>query len=199
MRQLTQQAELRDKTDATAEDDERLVAGVLLKDRKVTAEFVDRYADCLYGYILRRVRPQTEAIDDLVQEVFLAAWQNLKSFRAETGLKYWLLGIARHKVEQYYRKRISEIPLPDETKEQLPQLVSIPRYDERLDLVFTQEKTHRILAAMPEHYRLVLLWRYLESRGAREMAELTGRSEKAIERLLARARAHFRDEWDHGG
>ena len=195
---MTQHAQLRDKS-MPAEDDERLVAGVLLKDRKVTAEFVDRYADCLYGYILRRVRPQTEAIDDLVQEVFLAAWQNLKSFRAETALKYWLLGIARHKVEQYYRKRVSEIPLPDEMDEQLPQLVSNPRYDEQLDLASVQEKTHRILDGMQESYRLVLLWRYLESRGAREMAQLTGRSEKAIERLLYRARAQFRNEWDHRG
>jgi RNA polymerase sigma-70 factor (ECF subfamily) len=196
---MTQQAQPRDKADATAEDDKRLVAGVLLKDRKVTAEFVDRYADCLYGYILRRVGPQTEAIDDLVQEVFLAAWQSLKSFRAETALKYWLLGIARHKVEQYYRKRMCEIPLPDEIEEQPPPLVSIPRYDEQMDLASIQEKAHRILAGMPENYRLVLLWRYLESRSAREMAELTGRSEKAIERLLSRARAKFRDEWDHGG
>jgi RNA polymerase sigma-70 factor (ECF subfamily) len=196
---MTLQAELRDITDATAEEDQRLVAGVLLKDRKVTAEFVDRYADCLYSYILRRIQPQTEAIDDLVQEVFLAAWQNLKTFRAETALQYWLLGIARHKVEQYYRKRICEIPLPDEMEEQLPQLISIPRYDEQLDLASVQAKTHRILAGMPETYRLVLLWRYLESRGAREMAELTGRTEKAIERLLSRARAQFREEWDHQG
>jgi DNA-directed RNA polymerase specialized sigma24 family protein len=49
---------------------------------------------------------------------------------------------------------------------------------------------------LPESYGVALLWRYWENRSARDMAEETGRSEKAIERLLARARARFRELWD---
>ncbi|HEY5991866.1 MAG TPA: sigma-70 region 4 domain-containing protein, partial [Candidatus Udaeobacter sp.] len=60
-------------------------------------------------------------------------------------------------------------------------------------------KMHRVLARLPETYGLVLLWRYLEQRSAREMAQLAGKSEKAIERLLARAREHFRKEWNDVG
>jgi DNA-directed RNA polymerase specialized sigma24 family protein len=55
-----------------------------------------------------------------------------------------------------------------------------------------------VLASLPEQYRLALIWRYWERASAREMAHKTGKTEKAIERLLARARAEFRGRWNHG-
>jgi RNA polymerase sigma factor (sigma-70 family) len=59
----------------------------------------------------------------------------------------------------------------------------------------TEQRARQVLAELPEHYSVVLQWRYWEKRSAREMAEATGRSEKAIERLLARAREQFRRRW----
>lgn len=64
-----------------------------------------------------------------------------------------------------------------------------------LDRKRLHEKTQRILASMPRQYSVALLWRYWEQRSAREMAVQTGRTEKAIERLLARARYQFREKW----
>jgi len=89
--------------------------------------------------------------------------------------------------------------LPDEINEELPEQVLIPRYEDQLDRAANFEKTYRVLAKLPENYGLVLLWRYMEQRSAREMAQLTGRTEKAIERLLARARDRFRKEWNNVG
>ena len=71
-----------------------------------------------------------------------------------------------------------------------------PAFEERLDRERRTDKTHRILAKLPEPYGLVLLWRYWEKRSTKEMAERTRRTEKAIERLLARARAQFRQLWE---
>ena len=186
-------------TGTNAADDIRLVGEVLRKDRKATAEFVERYTDCVYSYVRRRVMPRTEAVEDLVQEVFLAAWHSLGNFRGEATLRHWLLGIARHKIEDYYRKRLREPEVPDEIDEALPELIVIPRYEDQIDRASSLEKTYRVLAKLPETYGLVLLWRYLEQRSAREMAQLTGKTEKSIERLLARARDHFRKEWNNAG
>jgi RNA polymerase sigma-70 factor (ECF subfamily) len=186
------------KADANAADDIRLVSQVLSKDRKATAEFVERYTDCVYSYVRRRLMPQADAVEDLVQEVFLAAWHSLENFRGESGLRYWLLGIARHKIEDYYRKRLREPEVPNEIDEDPLEQAVIPAFEAQLDYRSNLEKTHRVLATLPEIYGLVLLWRYLEQRSAREMAQLTGRTEKAIERLLARARDRFRKEWENG-
>ena len=48
---------------------------------------------------------------------------------------------------------------------------------------------------MPERYGLMLLWRYWEHRSARDMAVAIGTTEKSVERLLARARARFKELW----
>ena len=51
------------------------------------------------------------------------------------------------------------------------------------------------LHSLPETYSTPLLWRYWEHRSAAEMAERTGKTVKAIERLLARARSEFKRRW----
>src|SRR5215510_8464938 len=80
-------------------DDVALVEAVLRKDRKATAEFVNTYTDAVYSFVRHRLSPRLDLVDDLVQEVFIAAWENLSSFRGISPLRAWLLGIARHKVE----------------------------------------------------------------------------------------------------
>jgi RNA polymerase sigma-70 factor, ECF subfamily len=73
--------------------DRELVKEILSKDRKATAEFVARYADHVYAYVRRRLIPRADLVEDIVQEVFLAAWENLDKFRGDSSLRNWLLGI----------------------------------------------------------------------------------------------------------
>ena len=196
---MEQETQTPNETCTNVADDIRLVSEVLRKDRKATAEFVERYSDCVYSYVRRRLMPRAEAAEDMVQEVFLAAWHGLGNFRGEASLRHWLLGIARHKIQDYYRKRLRQPEMSNEIDEAFPELTGNLIYEERLDYAYTQEKTYRILAKLPETYGLVLRWRYLEQHSAREMAELTGKTEKAIERLLARARDHFKKKWNDAG
>ena len=49
------------------------MAAIFEKDRKATAEFVAKYADQIYLYIRSRLIPRLDLVDDLVQDVFLAA------------------------------------------------------------------------------------------------------------------------------
>ncbi len=94
-------------------DEQELIAAVLRKDRKASAEFVALYADAIYSYVHHRLLPRTDLVDDLVQDVFLAAWESLPSFRGDSSARSWLLGIARHRVEDYYRSRLRD-PLPED-------------------------------------------------------------------------------------
>jgi RNA polymerase sigma-70 factor (ECF subfamily) len=132
----------------------------------------------------------------MVQDVMLAAWQNLSNFRGEVGLRAWVLGIARHKVDDYYRKRIWETEL-SEDDEPSQEFSVKPLLEEQMDVAAREQRVQATLALLPEAYSLVLLWRYRDNRSTREMAELTGKSEKAIERLLSRARNSFRKRWSH--
>ena len=54
-------------------EDQRLISEVLRKDRKATAEFVARCTDYVYPFVYHRVMPRTEVVEDLTQEILLAA------------------------------------------------------------------------------------------------------------------------------
>lgn len=177
-----------------AADERTLLAAVLRKDRKAAAEFVSRYADPVYAYVCRRLAPRTDLVEDVVQDVFLAALEKLDTFAGESTVVGWLLGIARHKVEDVYRARLRE-PEPVADPELVHAHPAAPRLDEVIDAARAEEKTRDILDRLPAAYTAALRWRYWERRSIKEMAAQTGKSEKAMERLLARARAHFRRLW----
>ncbi len=182
----------------TDESDARLAAAVLRKDRKATAEFVSRFADGIYAYVYSRLLPRRDLADDLVQEVFLAAWENLQQYRGTSPLQAWLMGIARHKVEDHYRARLRAPGAIDDLDGDSDVLASSPDFDSSLEQEQVRKNTWRVMSGLPEQYRLALIWRYWEKASARDMAAKTGKTEKAIERLLARARAEFRERWNHG-
>lgn len=175
--------------------DRDLVAEVLRKDRKATAEFVTRYADHVYAYVRRRLIPRADLVDDLVQEVFLAAWENLEKFRGDSPLRNWLLGIARHKVEDHYRKRLREVQFQDEGEGPNEEPTSSHDLEEVLTKREVGQRTQEILKTLPETYSVILLWRYWEKRSLRDIAVQIGRTEKGVERLLARARQQFKKRW----
>ena len=180
-----------------AAEERVLLEAVLQKDRKAAAEFVSRFADPIYGYVSRRLMPRADLVEDVVQDVFLVALQKLDTFAGQSSVVGWLLGIARHKVEDVYRARLREPdPFPDDMDGLSAGPAIEPDLDEVIDAARAKEKTRRILELLPSAYSAVLQWRYWEKRSTREMAEQTGQTEKAIERLLARARTYFRRLWE---
>ncbi len=181
-----------------APDSDTVLAGRLrAKDRKATAEFVERYAGPVSQYLRSRLWPREDIVDDLAQEVFLAAWERMDTYRGEAPLRGWLLGIARHKVEDHYRAQARTEPVAvEDIDEAADEGLAM---DDVLDRTRVEERMRAILASLAPPYGALLQWRYWEKRSLRDMASQTGRTEKAIERLLARARVQFRLKWNAEG
>jgi RNA polymerase sigma-70 factor, ECF subfamily len=177
-------------------EERRLIAGVLAKDRKATGEFVAHCADWLYPFVRNRLIPRDELVEDLIQEIVFAAWQALPSYRGNANLRSWVIGIARHKVEDYYRKRLQALEVHEEDESSLEPAVT-PGFEEQIDSAALRGKVQETLASLPEAYALALMWRYRDEKSVREMAQLAGKTEKAMERLLARARQNFRRRWSN--
>jgi len=143
--------------------------------------------------------PRTDSVDDVVQDVFLAALRGLASFEGAAPLRAWLFGIARHKVDDFYRQQLrAPEPLPDEDDAAAQPAANDPSLDEILDSARTRERTRAVLVRLPERYSFMLLWRYWEQRTTRDIAVAIGATEKSVERTLARARARFREIWLEG-
>jgi RNA polymerase sigma-70 factor, ECF subfamily len=192
-----QQPDQSQPTESVGPEDGHLVAAVLRRDRKATAEFVERYSDRVYGYVRSRLAPHFDLVDDLVQEVFLVALEKLSQYRSEGPLQAWIVGIARHKVEDHYRARLRMPEAIDSVEDDSIYLATFPEFDQLLAKDQLRRDTWRVMSELSEQYRVALIWRYWEKASAREMAAKTGKTEKAVERLLARARAEFRARWTH--
>jgi RNA polymerase sigma factor (sigma-70 family) len=175
-----------------AQSDEReLIASVVRKDRKAAARLVAAHIDTVYSYVRHRLSPHADLVDDVVQDVFLAALNGLAAFEGQSSLRTWLIGIARHKIEDIYRQRLrTALVLDLDGTEDEPTAYEIP-LDEQIDKARAGAKARRVLDRMPERYALILLWRYWEQRSAAAI----GTTEKSVERLLARARAKFKELW----
>lgn len=177
------------------QSDLELSRAVLARDRKATARLVEYHTDIVYRYVWRRLTPKVDMVDDIVQEAFVAAWRALKTYSGESSLQTWLLGIARFKVEDHYRRTLGGPLAAVEIEEDSPALADDLDLDAAMEQSRQAERAAAVLAGLPYEYAIVLRWRYWEGRSAREMAQASGRTEKAVERMLARARQQFKLRW----
>ena len=177
-------------------EDLTLAQAILGRDRKATARFVGLHSDRVNAYVWRRLAPKVEMVDDVVQEIFLASWRAIGSYNGRSPLEAWIMAIARFKVEDYYRQVLSrqfEQLEPEDGESVLPAFEI--DLDAGLDCLRDAQRAAAILEELPYEYTLALRWRYWEGQSAKAMAIASGRTEKAIERLLARAREQFKQRW----
>lgn len=142
----------------------------------------DHYAPQLLRYFLARVRGDGVA-DDLLQQVFLKAWQALPRYE-ERGLPFgaWLFRMAHNQVIDHYRTRRSHAPLEG---------VDPPADDTESDAdLIAGERAAAVQRAMDrlsEDHRRVLVLRFVLEKSAREVGEIMGRREVTIRGLQHRA------------
>ena len=96
--------------------------------RQASDEWVDAHADMLYRHALRCVR-ESAAAQDLVQEVFLAAWRSRQAGIQVRFEKAWLLGILRKKIADYFRRSSKEMIREEDLSDFERQQFQEPEHD----------------------------------------------------------------------
>lgn len=139
----------------------------------------------VYGYLLRRCADRAVA-EDLTSETFLACAAGLPDAPALTV--GWVVGIARHKLVDHWRRRSRD----ERLLESLPGGRDEDPWDETLDRLRAQD----VLATLGAHHRAVLTLRYLDDLPVRQVAADLDRTVRATEALLVRARAAFRTAYE---
>jgi RNA polymerase sigma-70 factor (ECF subfamily) len=147
----------------------------------------------VYGYLASRCGSASVA-EDLTSETFMAAVDAVRRGTVPDLTVAWLIGVARHKLVDHWRRREREErllkavdPHPgDEGKG------SEDPWDVRLDAMVA----HRTLADLAPQHRSALTLRYLDGLPVREVASCLGRTEGATEALLQRAKAAFRVSYE---
>ncbi len=156
----------------------------------------ERYLPTVWRFVFAQVRGAVHAAEDVTAETFLAAVRGFRTLDPErTLLAGWLIGIARHKLADCRRRgsrmeraleRLWENAVPEAPADG----------DACLEAGETRESVARVMERLADDQRLVLEYRYIEELSVRQIADRLGRTEKAVEALLYRARQAFREEWD---
>lgn len=73
-------------------------------DSDTFEKLMQNYLRIVYNFILLRVSNK-EDTDDIVQDVMLSVWLNLSSYNYDSSFKTWVLGIANHKINDFFRRK----------------------------------------------------------------------------------------------
>ncbi len=149
----------------------------------------DRALPEVYGYLHRRCESSTVA-EDLTAETFLAAVAAVKKGTVARMTVAWLIGVARHKLVDHWRRNARE---DRDLRLAADELVTAEDpWDEHLDVAVA----HQVLARLGAHHQSALTLRYLDGLAVPDVAEHLGRTVHATEALLVRARLAFRRAYD---
>nr|WP_320024441.1 RNA polymerase sigma factor [uncultured Acetobacterium sp.] len=152
-----------------------------------------QYVDEIYQYIFLRTGLNSEIAEDLTQDVFMDVFKGLKQFKGLCSERTWVFKITKNKVNDFYRKHYRQCLEPIHIEDVLTAEISDPKQDldAFMEKSFTSECIMDCLNQLPEHYKAVLLLKYIDGRSVREIASITDKSVKAIENILLRAKAGF--------
>ena len=179
-------------------DDEQSSLITVLKgrDRSAWSAAVDRHLREVYGFVFHLVRGDRTVAEDLNQETWLEALDGIDQCDASRGsFRNWLFGIARKRVALHYRRRAlagNPTSLSDQFGEaaESGEISVLP--EDVLEQVEQRSVVRAAMLVLPDDRRKVLLWKYLEGLSVETIAIRLGRTAKAVESLLSRAREQMR-------
>ena len=158
-------------------------------DLEALDELVDRYANRLFGYLLRLTGHRDDA-EELVQEVFVRLVRTIDRYRHDGRFDAWLFRIATNLARDRARtlkRRPTTGSLDDPGGADAPRLVADPDVESPDRSIQQKEDVDRLQQAMerlPETDRQVILLRHYSEMSFNEIAELMG---TPIGTALARA------------
>jgi len=170
---------------------ERLKRG----DRRAFTKLVQDHQDRVFSYLYRMLGNPEEA-EEVAQEVFIAAFRFISKFRGEGSLTTWLLRIAsnmyKNRIRYYVRRRRSLETSIDDRIERSDYRPIGQRPEDPESLVAgkqAEEALRRAIAALPEEFREVLLFRDMQLLTYQQIQDLTGLPDGTIKSRLHRARS----------
>lgn len=169
-----------------ADDDRDLVRKAQAGDLAAFEELVRRHQRGLFSYLYRMCRNASDA-EELVQAAMVKAWEKLGGFRGASSFKTWLYRIGTNLCFNLRTRR--------KPTEELHETMAAPD-NERPEAAFRQkireEAVRRALDYLPEDQRAAIVLSVYQDMSYREIAETLGKTVRAVDSLLFRARSNVR-------
>ncbi len=181
-------------TVGTTLPDAALVRRVLGGDVAVFEILMRRHNPRVYRTIRAILRDEAE-VEDAMQQAYLLAYANLRSFNGESAFATWLTRIALNEALGRRRRNTRVVPVPEIDAED-PTMQPRPSPEE--DTARQEEVgiLERAIDRLPETYRAVLMLRDVQQLSTEEVAAVLGISDEAVRIRVHRARRALRHSWD---
>jgi RNA polymerase sigma-70 factor (ECF subfamily) len=172
-----------------------LIAAVLKGDAASFEPFVQKYSPRVFATARRYARRESE-VEDIAQEVWLKAFDKLKSFRGEAPFEHWLMRMTVRTCYDFLRghqrnRELSFSDLSDPENDWLERFVAAPETaNENADAA--KLLIERMMEKLSPSARLVITLLEIEDRSVKEIAEVTGWSVSLVKVRAFRARGEMR-------
>lgn len=149
----------------TLDDDFSLIKNFIDGEESAFNELLKRHKEKVRNIIYVTLS-NTDAIDDIAQEVFITVYKHLKTFRFESQFTTWLYRITINKCKDHLRKKsIRKIFLPLKDDEEHNVLGSI---DEDTDI---KQIVRNAIASLPDKLRIPIVLKDIEGFSYQEIAD----------------------------
>ena len=172
-----------------------LIAAVLQGDAASFEPLIQKFSPRVFATARRYARRDSE-VEDIVQDVWLKAYQKLGSFRGEAPFEHWLMRLTVRTCYDFLRRhqRNREAAFTDLSE---PETDWLERHatdpetaEENADAA--RQLVQRVLTKLSPQARLVITLLEIEDRSVKEISELTGWSVPLVKVRAFRARAEMR-------
>jgi RNA polymerase sigma-70 factor (ECF subfamily) len=168
------------------------------KDNAAFKELYAMTSVMVFNYILCRVKGRRETAEDILSDVYCDAILYSVSLTFTHNVEAWILRIAKSKIGDYYRKIAKErriVAAQTVVVKEKSVLNDLSNHPESETLC--KEHEHLLKAAfmrLSQDDRKILAEKYTDSKSVAEIAAGWGKTEKAIENILYRAKKSFQYE-----
>jgi RNA polymerase sigma-70 factor (ECF subfamily) len=155
-------------------------------DMAAFEELVRRHQRGLFSYLYRMCRNTSDA-EEMAQAAMIKAWEKLSGFRGASSFKTWLYRIGTNLCFNLRTRR--------KPTEELVETMAAPSAEQpeaALRQKVREEKVRAALACLPEDQRAALVLSVYQDMSYREIAETMGKTVRAVDSLLFRAKTNVR-------
>ena len=181
------------------EDDVQLIHAVLSGDDSAFDILVEKYQKSVHALAWRKIGDFHYA-EDITQDTFLRAYQNLSTLRNPNQFLGWLYVIANRICLNWLRKQepekqvqsLEDTPMEEMVTSAYARYVSEQRETEATEHRF--EIVKKLLEKLPEGEQIVMTLHYLDEMTAKEIGKFLGVSAQTVWTRLHRARKRLQEE-----
>lgn len=183
----------RENASESSLEDDALVKKARGGDEAAYKELVEKYERALYYHILKMVKDK-EQVEDLVQETFVKAFDNLNTYSTNYAFSTWLYRIAtNHTIDYLRKKKLKTLSIDDPVKTKDGEMeMQLPDESAGTDRNIIRKQRQKIVRQaienLPEKYRKVIELRHMEEKSYQEIADVLDSPLGTVKAHIFRAR-----------